>query len=238
MGRRWGIIPTRGVYQGLAFSGALTSGSSPLARGLPGAGDRGPPPRWIIPARAGFTRREGAEGREGGDHPRSRGVYDPNAAIFAQSSGSSPLARGLRQDRDDAPVARRIIPARAGFTSGGTCRRCNGRDHPRSRGVYAAETAATAMTQGSSPLARGLLADDGAGGGVVRIIPARAGFTCAPPPSRRPRGDHPRSRGVYDSVSVISVGGEGSSPLARGLPAEHLRRDGPERIIPARAGFT
>ena len=30
--------------------------------------------------------------------------------------GSSPLARGLRRDRDSVPVLPRIIPARAGFT--------------------------------------------------------------------------------------------------------------------------
>ena len=75
MGRRWGIIPTRGVYQGLAFSGALTSGSSPLARGL-----RGPSPPacldlGIIPARAGFTFVPTFLSNTYEDHPRSRGVY-------------------------------------------------------------------------------------------------------------------------------------------------------------------
>ena len=70
------------------------------------------------------------------------------------------------------------------------------------------------------------------------IIPARAGFTsgtCSGPPSQP---DHPRSRGVY--LGGCGCGSQllGSSPLARGLPAQG--RDSLEsvRIIPARAGFT
>ena len=112
---------------------------------------------------------------------------------------------------------------------------------------------------GSSPHARGLLADTQVDQGPERIIPARAGFTwCAPPWLWGPRVDHPRTRGVYRQptsqrhghadhprtrgVYVIDNCPErsvyGSSPHARGL----LRR-APSfavtlRIIPARAGFT
>ena len=50
-------------------------------------------------------------------------------------------------------------------------------DHPRSRGVYSGGTGHIAMVTGSSPLARGLLGCALLEGGVVRIIPARAGFT-------------------------------------------------------------
>ena len=72
----------------------------------------------------------------------------------------------------------------------------------------------------------------------IGIIPARAGFTAAA--HRRPgaRRDHPRSRGVYD-VSVFRVSTiRGSSPLARGLRPSVPLPLRPERIIPARAGFT
>ena len=92
------------------------TGSSPLARGLPElleAVERVP---RIIPARAGFTL-DLAEGRHyAGDHPRSRGVYATAVMIRLISSGSSPLARGLRRPARGEPSAARIIPARAGFT--------------------------------------------------------------------------------------------------------------------------
>ena len=94
------------------------------------------------------------------------------------------------------------------------------------------------VSDGSSPLARGLLGNRLAGGEVGRIIPARAGFT---PPLGDPPGplrDHPRSRGVY--LRLICAGHEisGSSPLARGLPPEADALIPDEGIIPARAGFT
>ena len=50
--------------------------------------------------------------------------------------------------------------------------------------------------------------------------------------------DHPRSRGVYVGDGVDDDAVRGSSPLARGLPEDHGRRQPRRRIIPARAGFT
>ena len=74
--------------------------------------------------------------------------------------------------------------------------------------------------------------------GLVRIIPARAGFTWYNPPSAPLHPDHPRSRGVYVQMARSCVSRTGSSPLARGLllPLEIRVWDG--GIIPARAGFT
>ena len=217
MGRRWGIIPTRGVYQGLAFSGALTSGSSPLARGL-----RGPSPPacldlGIIPARAGFTPCPPGRHSAWSDHPRSRGVYLLCRVSTAQSSGSSPLARGLRDDRRAEAHLHRIIPARAGFTYCGRTVRGRRRDHPRSRGVYVASESVAGGAWGSSPLARGLRDDRRAEAHLHRIIPARAGFTYCGRTVRGRRRDHPRSRGVYVASESVAGGAWGSSPLARGL---------------------
>ena len=53
----------------------------------------------IIPARAGFTRKHGKPQSEPKDHPRSRGVYDHTTRRWGQSTGSSPLARGLQAPR-------------------------------------------------------------------------------------------------------------------------------------------
>ena len=70
--------------------------------------------------------------------------------------GSSPLARGLRDQSSQECPARWIIPARAGFTAGLLLGADGVGDHPRSRGVYAAMGSRPREAPGSSPLARGL----------------------------------------------------------------------------------
>ena len=177
MGGRWGIIPTRGVYQGLAFSGALTSGSSPLARGLPRQGRTGQHVAGIIPARAGFT--------------------CAMVSVMVALSGSSPLARGLPFQSIDLVVDRGIIPARAGFTVLLFWNASPNPDHPRSRGVYRTSPRSRVTRIGSSPLARGLRPRSARTPTRTRIIPARAGFTNIEANTYAIWEDHPRSRGVY-----------------------------------------
>ena len=53
---------------------------------------------------------------------------------------------------------------------------------------------------GSSPHARGLRDKVLSDVDPNRIIPARAGFTCAPIYANYMRWDHPRTRGVYPRV--------------------------------------
>ena len=193
------------------------------------------------------------------DHPRSRGVYSCDVPPAAACAGSSPLARGLLPGGGSWSFARRIIPARAGFTIVIMIVAAEYWDHPRSRGVYFAAVASWIGWLGSSPLARGLRAQPSTKWWHVRIIPARAGFTrgrenkltrqqgSSPLArgllggTRRPRrrlGDHPRSRGVYVGGLLSAGPPSGSSPLARGLPAERSAPFPTRGIIPARAGFT
>ena len=230
---------SRGVYVITVAQAAGTYGSSPLARGLPR------PWPWSCAPRP--------------DHPRSRGVYPRVPVTTTIVPGSSPLARGLPPRHAPRRHARRIIPARAGFTRSpapaatappdhprsrgvyGACgggRRWGVRDHPRSRGVYAGRPLTGPGRGGSSPLARGLRRPATDRPGPGGIIPARAGFTSEP---GRPSGaawDHPRSRGVYGGVNLQTIETDGSSPLARGLPGEGPMVAGLGGIIPARAGFT
>ena len=71
----WDHPRSRGVYDNLKAANPNETGSSPLARGLR-AGSWGRVLRVrIIPARAGFTRRETLHRPGHRDHPRSRGVY-------------------------------------------------------------------------------------------------------------------------------------------------------------------
>ena len=192
----------------------------------------------IIPARAGFTFNELLGLIDKQDHPRSRGVYRTALPGAFSRCGSSPLARGLQGDEGGWPKPDRIIPARAGFTIHGERGEDANRDHPRSRGVYSIEAALLESQLGSSPLARGLQLRHVVGGDPPRIIPARAGFTGPPAVRKSPGWDHPRSRGVYPSVSMGRLFVVGSSPLARGLRDPPILIAEVGRIIPARAGFT
>ena len=175
----------------------MSTGSSPLARGLLRRGEQHEILGRIIPARAGFTPSTSNARRFFWDHPRSRGVYDDSPVRARGAQGSSPLARGLRALQRVRPVNRRIIPARAGFTSSHEAEEDPGQDHPRSRGVYSSRSASRGASRGSSPLARGLPRTRDNAPQCRRIIPARAGFTARVTTSENPCG--------------------GSSPLARGL---------------------
>ena len=250
---------SRGVYEKVLHYYFLSTGSSPLARGLPEFLTPRNVVVRIIPARAGFTCVEGVADASLTDHPRSRGVYLCPTAHHSPSYGSSPLARGLLMRSSTCISPSRIIPARAGFTALCCC--------------------VVGKCVGSSPLARGLrriVLTRNKGHG---IIPARAGFTRISFPSSLHSQDHPRSRGVYKTVDYISkqirgssplarglhaafafrrifvpdhprsrgvyvqprtekVKGTGSSPLARGLHPPPLGGHALRRIIPARAGFT
>ena len=112
-------------------------GSSPLARGLLEPRPVNLGGARIIPARAGFTP---ASPASPADHPRSRGVYVVGWLPKLGTRGSSPLARGLLEPRPVDLGGARIIPARAGFTVERGMSVALLRDHPRSRGVYSAQT--------------------------------------------------------------------------------------------------
>ena len=231
---------SRGVYPTTCHPHGRLPGSSPLARGLRHAYHVSATRNWIIPARAGFTTR--IRGRRSGtsriiparagftgsipltgamttDHPRSRGVYVSPAGPVSTTAGSSPLARGLPTPRRSRQDCAWIIPARAGFTFPFPRPSPNPTDHPRSRGVYTLTVLLLTHAVGSSPLARGLLEAVAHHIASLRIIPARAGFTIARGFICSSQSDHPRSRGVYLSLSLSRVA----------IPAG---------IIPARAGFT
>ena len=158
--------------------------------------------------------------------------------IRTKCCGSSPLARGLPEPSGRGLPSARIIPARAGFTSGNRAARPGAWDHPRSRGVYPSVRPSVRPVLGSSPLARGLRVSRGEDDAHPWIIPARAGFTRQVDIGSRGHGDHPRSRGVYLPVGRGQHLGLGSSPLARGLLPNCHNGTYRHRIIPARAGFT
>ena len=172
-----------------------------------------------------------------GSSPLAR-VYPKRRISGFGAVGSSPLARGLLHKLRHQQVEAGIIPARAGFTEKRAASAARTPDHPRSRGVYQNLHVIVFLPEGSSPLARGLLHIHPGDGPILRIIPARAGFTAQPRKEPGRWTDHPRSRGVYVCLCCCVCVRVGSSPLARGLRVDVVVVGGRMGIIPARAGFT
>ena len=249
---------SRGEYVRPPRTCTPPNGSSPLSRGIRAPRNNSSGSNRIIPALAGNT--WGRRRRRGGhqDHPRSRGEYVRTTLNLHVRHGSSPLSRGIHVHKDGVLLEARIIPALAGNTPRHCAARRRAWDHPRSRGEYLLVEGCGEAVEGSSPLSRGILADEFGRLGTLRIIPALAGNTRSPT-GRRPRGriipalagntgawdliiavgqDHPRSRGEYSGLQRLSIRRKGSSPLSRGiLPCPRLNSRA-ERIIPALAGNT
>ena len=213
-------------------------GSSPRGRGKPSVSGDG---HWcvrLIPARAGKTRASRAWMTTGGAHPRAGGenaiITDPPYGI----AGSSPRGRGKHSPRRRLPGVRRLIPARAGKTTGAPVAARHTGAHPRAGGENSLVRATPATSLGSSPRGRGKLRPSARHGTRNRLIPARAGKTRCAASSRTKRAAHPRAGGENrldpDGVRLAL----GSSPRGRGKLSEAGADDALRRLIPARAGKT
>ena len=73
--------------------------------------------------------------------------------------GSSPLSRGILDEKNKTPFEVGIIPALAGNTNCVLESYYGPTDHPRSRGEYFREIGLETAELGSSPLSRGILVD-------------------------------------------------------------------------------
>src|SRR5690606_22792528 len=92
--------------------------------------------------------------------------------------------------------------------------------HPRLRGEHYDRLRATADELGSSPPARGAPATIAFAAFMAGLIPACAGSTVTPA-QRGPRTTaHPRLRGEHRGDPLRRDQFDGSSPPARGAPAE------------------
>ena len=167
-----------------------------------------------------------------------RGVHNWLCLQMMMEKGSSPHARGPREQGFEMLAVPGIIPACAGSTEQWRCRHWRRQDHPRMRGVHGSGLMITTATVGSSPHARGPRAGDRHPGGLPRIIPACAGSTGQGASCSGQGQDHPRMRGVHtELVRLVSLA-PGSSPHARGpLGFFRLCRIS-QGIIPACAGST
>ena len=229
---------SRGEHQAIHAGLSRNGGSSPLARGTRGGGDRAARPGRFIPARAGNTRATGPGCSRRSVHPRSRGEHPGGAGAGAPDPGSSPLARGTRGAQGGHDGQHRFIPARAGNTTASCTAGTSPAVHPRSRGEHMDRPSLIAPSLGSSPLARGTRAVRRARLARRRFIPARAGNTRSAIRRRWCRPVHPRSRGEHPEAQARQLMMVGSSPLARGTPRSPSEATDDGRFIPARAGNT
>ena len=124
-----------GANRLLRIQPAASTGSSPLVRGQQNHEPRRHAEIWIIPARAGPTRRWHSDADPESDHPRSCGANELGLRPDGADCGSSPLVRGQRQLRRGIGAVLRIIPARAGPTLVEPLRSRSETDHPRSCGA-------------------------------------------------------------------------------------------------------
>ena len=111
-------------------------------------------------------------------------------------------------------------------------------DHPRACGANKYVPLDMKPADGSSPRVRGKHGVGDRGGYQLRIIPARAGQTCAPVSSVLGTPDHPRACGANAYKKTGLDRRTGSSPRVRGKPIPVTDVDWETRIIPARAGQT
>ena len=152
---RWAHPRSRGEHNEIAHHEPKPLGSSPLARGTPSRHACSRDSRGLIPARAGNTSEVQAVPEIVRAHPRSRGEHSISLIFSSSARGSSPLARGTPNHRENTGGLSGLIPARAGNTA--AVRRSLSRAwaHPRSRGEHSISLIFSSSARGSSPLARG-----------------------------------------------------------------------------------
>ena len=132
----------------------------------------------------------------------------------------------------------RLIPARAGKTAHEPYCPCTSRAHPRAGGENPVANRQQELEWGSSPRGRGKLTAQPSSLPLRRLIPARAGKTCALGLAQGMASAHPRAGGENHDVNFDEVYSDGSSPRGRGKQAVEAEALVGERLIPARAGKT
>ncbi len=171
-------------------------------------------------------------------HPRGRGEHASATATAPSRFGSSPRARGTRPKHRRRPTCKRFIPAGAGNTVSSPAACVPPPVHPRGRGEHEVIVFGLARSNGSSPRARGTLAQVYGPDLDVRFIPAGAGNTEANRYGAHHCAVHPRGRGEHSARARTTGYSTGSSPRARGTPVDFLWKFSTRRFIPAGAGNT
>ena len=213
-------------------------GSSPRARGTLSDSRLQSIESRFIPACAGNTVSGMGRSPTSPVHPRVRGEHHTCRDRFADFDGSSPRARGTRNDIRGRFINVRFIPACAGNTAQIAAADIGRQVHPRVRGEHSPSTPDASAPHGSSPRARGTLSMRPIMRSLLRFIPACAGNTWRSHNRSATGAVHPRVRGEHVTVTVTNEQRNGSSPRARGTPGSVYLQPWCNRFIPACAGNT
>ena len=159
-------------------------GSSPRVRGKRGTTRRAVTWAGLIPACAGKTPTTPCSQRSPRAHPRVCGENLGKMFFQIAASGSSPRVRGKPGESISAIARIRLIPACAGKTSCFVARERWLGAHPRVCGENCRYNSHRLPTPGSSPRVRGKLTINALSAADGGLIPACAGKTGWPRPSR------------------------------------------------------
>ncbi len=169
-------------------------------------------------------------------HPRVRGEQPARVYDRYVHYGSSPRARGTGSFWIGGTGKSRFIPACAGNSRRLLQGLWPSPVHTRVRGEQAPESTSSTFQFGSSPRARGTVAEGRQRYHLGRFIPACAGNSVARPSGVQPSTVHPRVRGEQGIPRNVIRFCTGSSPRARGTGPRLLPASGGHRFIPACAG--
>ena len=194
-------------------------GLSPLARGNLAAVHQNRGPCGSIPACAGEPMRARPQSRPARVYPRLRGGTSRNAALFTESGGLSPLARGNPTVGASPVAAAGSIPACAGEPATAALLNHRAGVYPRLRGGTMKTADQALALMGLSPLARGNHITPGPWVAAHGSIPACAGEPFADGFCNAVVGVYPRLRGGTSLSIAQATHSRGLSPLARGNPA-------------------
>ncbi len=143
--------------------------------------------------------------------------------ITGTTNGLSPLARGTHACFTPYVWQSRFIPAGAGNTIDAVQDETVETVYPRWRGEHQPPKPDLFHFCGLSPLARGTQHGPRESGNAGRFIPAGAGNTSSPVPSRSWNTVYPRWRGEHHWPRRYQYTYRGLSPLARGTRFYQLR---------------
>ena len=192
----------------------------------------------LIPARAGKTYLWRSTNEHGRAHPRACGENIPRPPQSIRSRGSSPRVRGKPREEAATIDMGGLIPARAGKTPLLHLRMLALWAHPRACGENEAGDEKGAVFEGSSPRVRGKRGRGREGRRLRGLIPACAGKTTEPTPSRENWRAHPRVCGENCTQPSPPWPLMGSSPRVRGKQEGAGGEPCRVGLIPACAGKT
>ena len=214
----------RGEHWQNKHRGTRGAGLSPLARGTLDQAVLFFQRRRFIPAGAGNTPKEIASQLNLPVYPRWRGEHKIHIDKHRVCIGLSPLARGTLYYNRWTRYGARFIPAGAGNTNMGSAVNEIKTVYPRWRGEHEAISKTPAIAAGLSPLARGTPGVERQMTEKERFIPAGAGNTSPLLTPGKSAAVYPRWRGEHLRLNSEQAIGVGLSPLARGTPAERMKK--------------